>query len=73
MIELIARQDIFEVFGALMRGEPMTWMCVAGVVGFIAFCMAYKKITGKHFVKSRSERREARRKRKIVLWEYKRE
>ena len=73
MPDLIARQNIFEVFGALMRGEPMTWMAVAGIAGFIAFCIAYKRITGKHFVKSRKERREARRKRKIVLWEYKRE
>lgn len=68
---MIARQNIFEVFGALSRGEPVTWIAVAGIIGFISFCFAYKKITGKDLVESRSERRAARRKRKIVLWEYK--
>ena len=37
-----------------------------------AFCATYKKLTGESLVKSRSQRREARRRRKHVVWEYKR-
>ena len=32
-----------------------------------------KQVTGKDFVKSKEERREARKRRKHVLWEYKRD
>ena len=69
---MIARRsnNIFEIAEALSQGDPWAWGGIALVVGFIGFCIAYKKITGRDFVKSRSERREARRKRKVVLWEY---
>jgi hypothetical protein len=49
-----------------------TWITAAIVGGCIAFFVIYEKVTGKPFVKSKEERREARRRRKIVLWEYKR-
>ena len=40
--------------------------------GFV-FNVIYQKVTGRSFVKPRAERREARKRRKVVLWEYKRD
>ena len=64
---------MIEYFKGLIGGEWWAWFPVAIVAGFIGFNIIYKKVTGREFVKSREERREAEKKRKIVLWEYKRD
>ena len=66
------RYDIFDFVSDLINGDAMALYAIALIAGFITFCMAYKKFTGKSFVKSKKERREARHRRKFVLWEYKR-
>ena len=48
----------------------MALVALGGCLGFFAL---YKKCTGRSFVKSRTERRAARHRRKYVVWEYKRD
>jgi len=68
-----SRYDIFDFLAGLYRGETTPWIALGMIAGLIAFCVTYEKATGKPFVKSRKERRAARKRRKIVLWEYKRD
>ena len=56
----------------LFRGEPGSWIAFSIVAGCVSFFILYEKVTGKPFVKSKEERRTARNRRKIVLWEYRR-
>ena len=64
------RYDVFEFFQDLSQGEKSSWIALGVIVGIICFFAIYKKITGKQFVKSKKERREARKRRKHVIWEY---
>ena len=66
------RYDIFEFFQDLWQGESSAWIALGVIVGIISFFAFYKKVTGKQFVKSKKERREARNRRKHVVWEYRR-
>lgn len=67
------RYDTVDFVRELWRGETSAWIVFAAIAGTIAFFALYKKITGEDFVKSKEERREARKRRKHVLWEYKRD
>jgi hypothetical protein len=64
------RTNIFEFVEQLRNGEPAAWIALAAIAGCIAFFIMYEKVTGEPFVKSRAERRAARRRRKHVIWEY---
>lgn len=70
---LFARKSIFEFIGDLWNGELTSWIALGAILATIAFFIIYKQVTGKDFVKSKKERRAARRRRKIVLWEYERD
>lgn len=74
-VPLLARDryTIFEFISDLWNGEPMGWLALGLIAGLIGFFVIYKQLTGEDFVKSRKERREARRKRKHVVWEYQRD
>ena len=66
------RWDIFDFARELWHGEPVAWYALAAIIAFIATAAIYQKVTGKSLVKSKRERREARRRRKHVIWEYER-
>lgn len=68
-----ARWSIVDFVRALVAGDTGAWIAFAAIAGCILFFILYKKVTGKDFVKSKEERREARKRRKHVLWEYKRD
>ena len=65
--------DLIEFFQDLNAGDPMALVFIGAIVAWIAFNIVYKKVTGREFVKPRAERRKARNRRKIVLWEYRRD
>jgi hypothetical protein len=67
------RYDIIDFVRGLWQGDTSAWVLFAAIAGTITFFALYKKITGEDFVKSKEERREARKRRKHVLWEYKRD
>lgn len=67
------RYDIVDFVRGLWNGETSAWVVLGAIAGTIGFFAIYKQITGKDFVKSKAERREARRRRKHVLWEYRRD
>ena len=67
------RTSIFEFVGQLREGRPEAWIALGVLLSCVAFFALYEKITGRPFVKSREERRAARRRRKHVIWEYKRD
>lgn len=67
------RYDVIDLIRDLASGDPMGWIAIGGIGGLIAFFALYQKFTGRSFVKSRKERREARRRRKHVIWEYRRD
>lgn len=64
------RYDLFDFLQGIYRGNIFPWLFIGFIVVWIVFNVTYKKWTGKSFVKSRKERREARRRRKIVVWEF---
>lgn len=70
---VLGRMNTFEFVQELVNGEPAAWIALAGIAGCIAFFIIYEKVTGQPFVKSRAERRAARRRRKQVIWEYRRD
>lgn len=57
----------------LLALDKAGWITYGAIAGVIAFFFLYKQITGKDFVKSPEERRKWRRKRKHVIWEYRRD
>lgn len=65
--------DIAGFFSGLIEGHGVTIGMIAALAVWILFSVAYKRITGREFVKPRKERREALKRRKIVLWEYERD
>ena len=71
--QLVARLNVFEFAQLLYEGDTTAWIALAVLAGCIAFFALYEKVTGRPFVKSRQERREARNRRKFVLFEYKRD
>lgn len=70
---LPARWDIVDFIKGLIAGDTGAWIALAAIAGCILFFILYKQVTGKDFVESKEERREARKRRKHVLWEYKRD
>ena len=68
-----ATGSVIDFFKRLVAGETGAWIAFSAIAGCILFFAFYKKVTGKDFVKSKKERREARKRRKHVLWEYKRD
>jgi hypothetical protein len=67
------RYDIIDLVKELWQGEPGAWAVLGAIVAFVTFLAAYQKVAGKSLVKSKRERREARCRRKHVIWEYKRD
>jgi hypothetical protein len=67
------KTDIFDAIEHLWAGNPLMWLAVAFIFGCIAFFAVHEVVTGHSFVKDRSERRAARRRRGRVLWEYERD
>lgn len=65
------RYDVLDLISDLIAGDPQALIILAVIVFIIAFFATYQKITGKSLVKSKSERRAARNRRKIVLYERK--
>lgn len=68
-----SRYNTFDFIRDLSHGDRGAILLLAGLFGFFAFCSYYNRITGKSFVKSKKERREARKRRYHVLWEYERD
>lgn len=68
-----ARMNVFEFVRELIDGNRGAWIVFGVIVGIIAFFALYENMTGKSFVKSKEERREARRRRKHVVWESRRD
>lgn len=66
------RVSILEFIEMLTDGDTVAWIILGALAACIAFFILYEKMTGRPFVKSKKERREARHRRKHVLWEYKR-
>lgn len=69
---LIAKFSLLSILRGLWEGDFKSWLAIGFILGCIGFFVVYEKITGKSFVKTKQERREARNRRKIVLWEYRR-
>ena len=67
------RYDVVDFVTGLFRGDAMAWIALGMIAGLIAFFVVYEKVTGRPFVKSKKQRREARKRRKHVLWEYHRD
>lgn len=67
------RYDAVDFLRDLWRGETSAWLIFAAIAGTVAFFAIYKQVAGKDFVKSKEERRKDRKRRKHVLWEYKRD
>lgn len=68
-----SQSDVPQILnGMIEQLHAMLWL-VALLAAWILFNVAYKRITGRDFAKPRKERREARKRRKIVLWEYERD
>lgn len=65
--------DIFDAIEHLWAGDPFMWLAVGLIFTCIAFFGIYEVVTGRSFVKGKSERRAARRRRQRVLWEYERD
>lgn len=68
-----SRYNTFDFIKDLANGDTGALIVLAVLAGIIAFFAIYKRITGRDFVKSRKERREARKRRHHVLWEYERD
>ena len=64
--------DIVDVIRGLAGGDVLMWMALGFVFACVAFFALYETVTGRPYVKSRRERREALRRRRKVLWEYER-
>jgi hypothetical protein len=62
--------DIFDAIEHLWAGDPFMWLAVGLIFACIAFFAVYELATGRSFVKSKYERRAARRRRQKVLWEH---
>ena len=65
--------DIFDAIKNLADRDPLMIAAVALIFAFIAFIAVQEVVTGRSFVKSSGERREARRRRKRILWDYDRD
>jgi hypothetical protein len=70
---ILARSSVVDLIRGLVEGERSSWIALVIIAGCIAFFIAYEKVTGKSIVRSRKERREARRRRKHVVWEHRRD
>ena len=64
---------MFDFIKAVFHGETASCVTVGVIGACVAFFILYEKVAGRPFVKSKEERREAMKRRKIVLWEYRRQ
>jgi hypothetical protein len=62
--------DIFDAIEHLWAGDPFMWLAVGFIFACIGFFAVHELATGRSFVKSKSERRAARRRRQKVLREH---
>jgi methyl coenzyme M reductase subunit C-like uncharacterized protein (methanogenesis marker protein 7) len=68
-----SQSDIVELVSRLVDGNGVYIGLAAGLAVWILLNVVYKRITGHEFVKPRRERREALKRRKVVLFEYERD
>jgi len=73
MTPAFARTGIADIVIGFVNGDAALWIALGAIAACVGFFILYEKVTGKSFVKSKRKRREARNRRKFVLWEYRRE
>jgi hypothetical protein len=69
---MLLRTNLVELVERLLAGDQVTWSIVVAFVLIVLSVACYERLTRSKVLRGKKERRVARQKRKVVLWEYER-